>query len=461
MTISFPTTSGDFIPFMDAYSQEGKHGYAYHLAADIAAGLSDNGWLCHPLALWENPSAEVARMIRNPPPFVMNFNLVPTALFVDLNYEGGGRERLIFNDALSRVRRVPVISVLCDHAAHVMKEIVKYDYSSNRISFAVLEPSSIPFLERAGVPRARIVVLPWGGPATIPRWKPFKDRAYDIIFQGSLSELSSAEDFVKKEAAAGVPLPAAHAALDAAEVVVEQNETPDQAIQETLAEAGLNPAQIGIVQISGLVAATDLRSRTIRRERFLTAFAGLPVHFFGDYPADFQRRFSRAVFHGKKPFQEMLDVARNAKMALCEMINLRENVHMRLPYAVSSGCLAIAEKNLRLGRDFTDMENIIFSSNPYKDVADKVRTILADSRLGQDMIDAARPIYEARYTWRTAVKALAPLLPPPVAPPPRLARSPAAGVKPAKAKPPKVKPTKAKRGAKPAPKARSRRAPRP
>ncbi|MEK7246335.1 MAG: hypothetical protein AAB223_09990, partial [Pseudomonadota bacterium] len=260
----------------------------------------------------------------------------------------------------------------------------------------------------------KMICLPWGGPPPTPNPKPFKDRAYPLIFQGSLGELESEQEFVKRRKADGTSQPVARGLLRAAERVVEENEELDAIILTEIRKEGVDPARLNVIDFATMVKHVDRRSRTIRRGRFLSAFADLPVHFFGNYPENFRRKFSRARFHGLKAFGEMAEVAGDAKMALCESLNWRENVDLRPPYSMAQGCLIVAEKsNLRLGRDFTDMKNIVFSSHPYRDAAEKVEAILADPKLGQDMIDAARPIYQSRYTWRETVKALAPFLPPP------------------------------------------------
>ncbi|MBM3732115.1 MAG: glycosyltransferase family 1 protein [Acidimicrobiia bacterium] len=308
--------------------------------------------------------------------------------------------------------KIPVVTILCDHAVHMLHRVVGYDHAALGMSFAALEANSVPFLERAGVPRSRIVCLPWGGPPPDPSPKPFAGRAYDIIFHGSLDSLIPEQEFLRAETAVGLAEPEARAILRAAERVVEGDIDPDRSLPEACAEESIDTSRLDLMRLARMVKATDIRSRAIRRERFLSAFADAPVHFFGNYPEAFKRKFSRAVFHENKSFSEISAISRNAKIALCDMVNFRRNAHLRLMYDQAHGCLSATEHNDRLGGDFTDMENIIFASHPYPDIADKVRAVLADPARGQAMVDAARPIYKSRYTWRETVKALIPLLPP-------------------------------------------------
>src|SRR5690606_9299723 len=160
---------------------------------------------------------------------------------------------------------------------------------------------------------------------------------------------------------------------------------------------------LNAIQFGYLVMATDNRSRGIRRERFLSAFSELPVDFFGTYPAEFARRFRHATFHGGKPFADVVAFGTDTKIALCETVNWRRNAHLRLLYAYAGGGLAAAERNVRLSDDFTDMKDIVFLEHSYDEDAEKVVEILADPAHGQEMADAARPLYEERYTWRRTV----------------------------------------------------------
>ncbi len=233
----------------------------------------------------------------------------------------------------------------------------------------------------------------------------------------------------------------AQAMSRAVEAVVEEGAGVEAAARSGLRSHGVDPGLFNIDQFRLILQMTERQARAVGRHRFLAAFADLPVDFFGEFPRDFQRGFPRATFHAGVPFRQIIEITRDAKMSLSDTIGWRENAHLRLTYALPHGGLPVAERNPRLERDFTDMKNIIFTSYPHRDAADKARAVLDDPRRGQDMVDAARPIYEARYTWRETVKVLAPFLPPPV--PPAEEKSPRKASRP-----------------KSAPKARPRRAPR-
>ena len=414
---------GFFITLSDQYVSAGRlDGYAHTLGRDIAAGLAANGWPCEAVAPWIDPHLK-AVFEGGLPPFVLAFNLYPDTE-IDVNSRAGKTEKVHLFQMLQDFLKVPVICVLCDHVAHHLTYIARYRLNedgspkyaspSDGIAFAPLEPGSFPFLEMITVPRSKMICLPWGGPSPAPEPKPFEDRAYQLVFQGSLEELESEREFMKRCKAGGMSPPVVRGLLRATERAVEENEELHVIILTEIKKEGVDPARLTVFDLAKMVGYADRRARTIRRDRFLSAFANLPVDFFGRYPKNFRRKFHRARFHGLKTFGEVTEIAGDTKIALCETINLRENVHMRLPYSMAQGCLVVAEKsNLRLGRDFTDMKNIVLSAYPYRDAAEKVEAILADPKLGQDMTDAAKPIYQSRYTWRETVKALAPFLPPP------------------------------------------------
>lgn len=402
---------GRFVSFVDGYTGGSLGGYSHTMSTDIAAALTVAGWPCVPFAMWQD-SRNLNDLIAEPrPPFVLNLNMLPFDWGFDVTI-GDKTQRMTIYEVLNRNFDVPVTVVMCDHPVHLMGELIKYDYGANGFNFAVLEPGDIFFLKRAGVPRDRIVHFPWGGPPPDPSPKPFADRAYDIVFHGSVGEIPNDATYLEQEANAGVPPPIGRTILRAAEAVVEQDEDVGQTFLAACASEGIDPESFSLIQFSYLVRATDVRARAIRRERFLSAFADQPVHFFGSYPDAFKRKFPRATFHGTKTFAEILEIKKDAKISLCETVNWRHNVHLRVTYAYANGCLAAAERNIRLAGDFSDMENIVFLSHPYADAGEKMREVLADPKRGQAMIDAAMPIYEERYTWRRTVAALAPFLPP-------------------------------------------------
>ena len=267
-------------------------------------------------------------------------------------------------------------------------------------------------MKKIGIPGDRIIHLPWGGPPCAPSPKPFTQRTHDIVFHGSLVDPPTEEEFLRHETAAGIKKIVVQVILRAADAVVEQGTAPTEAVATACAGADINLEKLSINHLSYLVVAVDVRSRAIRRERFLTAFTALPVHFFGNYSESFKRKFARATFHGKKKFSEVMEAVRDTKISLCENLNWWDNVHLRVTYAMANGGLVAAENTMRLARDFADMRNIILTEHPYRDVADKVREVLADPAREQAMVDASRPVYESRYRWSVTVRALAPFFEP-------------------------------------------------
>lgn len=424
------------------------------MAEDIAATLTANGWPCRAFPTWLIKDVnDLFRAKRTP--FILNMNLIPAYEVNATTIRGKDsfQEKIIFYRAWEKYRGVPVVNILIDQAFHHINAIGKYLPWPDGMALATLEQSDLSWLENLGIARGRMIHLPWGGPAPDPKPKPFGKRTHDVIFHGGLEPLESKADFSARCMSLGVPEACGEGLLRAAEQVVEESAGVERAFRAAMEAAGADPARFGTTQVALMLYLIDRRARTIRRHGFLSAFVDVPVQFFGQYPPDFQRRFSRAVFHREKTFREIIEITRDARMSLCESINWRDNVHLRLTYSIPYGCLAVAEKNPHLERDFTDMKNIVFSSYPHGNTAEKVESILANRRLGQEMVDAAMPIYNSRYTWLETVKLLAPFLPPPgaVVPPPS-AEKKAAKSKMARSKSARIKS---------APRARSRRGRRP
>ncbi len=380
-------------------------GYPHVMGEDIAGALTANGWPCQACAAWKI----TAEIFAQKPPFVLGMNLIP-----DWSVTASeGKEPIPFYQALRKYLKVTVVNILLDQAFHHFDVIAKHSPALDGIVMASLEHSDASFLERIGVPSSRMVHLPWGGPPTEPNPKPFKDRAYDLIFHGGMDPVESNAAYRASLAKRKYPDATIDAMVRATDMVIEEGEGVAAAVEAAGKVEGLDLTQLNLAQAGLILWDVDMRARRIRRRKFLLAFADMPVHFFGKYPPEFAHQFSRASFHGGKTFREIVGIMGDAKISLCETINWRDNAHLRLTYAIPHGCLVAAEKNARLGLDFTDMEDIVFSSHPYGDMAEKARTVLANPRRGQEMADAARSVYESRYTWRETVKALAPFLPPP------------------------------------------------
>lgn len=432
---------GVFFTFQDAYSLSAKldplDGYGHVMAEDIAAALTENGWPCRTVPAWKAQRFDELFKIGRVP-FVLNMNLIPD---IEVTETSTGAATTFYN-TWRKYFRLPVVAVLIDQGFHHWTRIRSHLPLGDDMALAVLEKSDEPFLRDAGAAPGRVVHLPWGGPPPEAKSKPFARRRYDLVFHGGMDMPKSEAEFRQQFLALGASDAIAQGAADAVAAVVEEGAGVEDAVRSRLSARGVDPGVFSILQRCKVLQLADRQARSIGRHRFLSAFADLPVDFFGDYPDAFRRGFPRARFHSGIPFRRIIDVMRDAKMSLCETIAWRENAHLRLTYAIPYGCLPVAEKNPRLARDFTDMQDIVFTSHPHADAADKVRALLADPKRGQAMIDAARPIYAARYAWRETVKVLAPFLPPPLP-------AGAGGGNPRKQK------------AKSAPKARSRRARRP
>jgi glycosyltransferase involved in cell wall biosynthesis len=431
---------GLFVSYRDTYVHHetgSADGYAHALAADIATALSANDWPCVPVAPWLD--ADLGGVFAGRlPPFVLNFNLLPKDVVATVRRAGIETQESIYA-LLSESLGTPVICVLLDHAAHHLPNIVLNAYAARNVRFAYFEKSSWSFLSGLGIPRERAIHLRWGGPPPDQHPKPIACRRGGVVFHGSLRPVKAESDFFRAAAALSVPAVLAEAALAAVAPIIEEDADTYVALLAEIRRRGIDPASVLLGVKSFLLSELDLRSRYVRRERFLTAFAGLPVDFFGTFPNEFAAKFPRATFHGSKSYGEVMAFTRDAKLVLCENLNWQENIHPRVTYAMAQGTPVLAESSAVLRASFADMKNIALVSHPYRDAAEKAEALFADPALAQALADAARPVYEAGHTWREVVKALAPLLPPPVS----------------------TKPTKARRGAKSVRKARSRRARRP
>ncbi len=403
---------GYFFTFKDQYAYPSKSlGYAHFLAADIAAELTANGWPCE-LA---NPTivSEVSEALAPPyPGFALNFNLFPIkTIDVDVAVNGGSRQIGIY-ELLSAYLRRPMICVLLDQAFHVLTEIERNPYAVDSVHFAYFEKSCLYFLLQAGVPRARTVHITWGGPPPDPNPKPIKDRGHDLVFHGRLSLVELDKGLIGQIMS---PFPASSMIDLMHEVagdIVNKRLSVYAALLAGLKNKNIASTALSHKQTAFLAHLADRISRNIRRERFLLAFTDMSVNFFGEFPDSFKIKFSRATFHGTKPYEEVMDFSRDAKIMLCENLNWRSNIHPRATYAMAQGCVVLAERNDTLDKSFADMKTMILTSHPYEDAAGKAAMVLENSALGQGIVDAARPIYESRHTWRETINALAPFLPP-------------------------------------------------
>ncbi len=431
MAESFDREPGIFVSFRDVYvfrEQTSANGYAHAMAGDIAAALTAKGWPCVPVAPWLDE--ELGGVFAGKrPPFVLNFNLFPKDLLANIQRDGA-LEQVHAYRLLSEFLDIPVICVLLDHAAYHLPNLAFHSYAARNIRFAFFEKSAPPFLAGLGVPGARAVHMRWGGPPPDRNPKPIASRTHDIVFHGSLRPLKPEQDFIGEAENLSVPAALAVAALGAVDRIVEGGEDIHDALLAEFRRRGIDPATVRLEVLGFLLRDLDTRGRRIRRERFLSAFAGLPVNFFGEFPGSFAKKFKRAVFHGVKSYSAIMATTRDAKITLCENLNWRANIHPRITYAMAQGSLVLAEGNDALRDSFTDMETIAMVSHPYRDAAAKAEALLADPALAQAMVDAVRPIYEAGHTWREAVKVLAPFLPPPgPIPPPAPAKKKSAKTK--------------------------------
>jgi glycosyltransferase involved in cell wall biosynthesis len=311
----------------------------------------------------------------------------------------GARARTLLVDLNGRVRLKEAagfakFSFVTDHPAVMLEPLA--DAPPDAV-IGCVDRSHLSFCEAIGLPQ-RTIFFPHGGPTPDAAPLPLAERDIPLLFVGHLAALPRPEDLTRGlEGSSSL----VRALIQAAANEAVAGACPFEALRGACRDRGVDWREFGR---NGLMAAIDVISRWVEahgRRRLLDALSGLPVRVVGRV-ADgfFDRRPDGFEFTGPAGFDEVRRLFRRTRLLLNSVTVFPDGSHERIWYGMAAGCAVATDPSRFVAEDFRDGESIHFWPNDPAGIRAIAQRALEDPEGLQTIVDAARPAYAARHTWR-------------------------------------------------------------
>lgn len=370
------------------------------MIADICAALGRAGAACDRVEAADNNAfnAFLLEARRQPRQFIATFNfMVP---FPD-NSIGGKK---IFVPELFAARAV---TLFLDHPIHLAPMIARFESAARQHVYrpapaptpiyGVMEADHAIVLHDLGIEPDRIFVFPQAGPSPVDALIPLAERPIDLLFHGSIADLTPEDEFLHAHRFIGPDFPkAVRETLDAA---LTGREDVYGAAKKALAAMGKSTT---VAQIAEFARIIDVRARLVRRWALLSGLADLKIHFCGNVAESFRRANPNGVYLGAKPFDDVMALARQSKIVLNDTINLRQAALMRFHYSMAQGCVLATESSAWFRDAFADGEDAVLLE-PGTPHAEILRDVLDDPGRAQRIAEAGRAKQMRAHQWDNRV----------------------------------------------------------
>ncbi|MBL6945215.1 MAG: glycosyltransferase family 1 protein [Rhodospirillales bacterium] len=376
----------------------------------VYGGTNDSYWsimgraICDALSAREETCIFFSPLIDKDEKFLMNTldaNILPK-YFLLFNFMPNFMTYVNRSTSEPTFYRTPtrVVRVLLDHPVHVTEELRDQvaaieknpDLRPLRI-FLVMEPNHIPILEKLGISRGQIFVMPQAGPPVLENVKPIKDRAIPLLFSGSVLPLTSDDDFAPRIGCGDSRLRRVF------EETIAEVLDGDRDVFDIVTDKFAEPiANKTVANKFWLTYVIDHRARTLRRHRLFATLRDLPIRFFGDFSDDFRKANKNGIFAGGRAWREICNEMAESQIVINDTINLRDAALIRFFYTIAHGAIAATEMNRFLTSFFADGESVVALNHDDNNAA-KIRALLDDPVGAQSIADSAREIYAESHTW--------------------------------------------------------------
>ena len=326
------------------------------------------------------------------PKFFLFFNFLPRLN----NPEGSNLLGTTFDNIPTRIVRM-----ILDHPVHITNDVRVQIAAINQNPslrplriFTVMESKHIPALERLGISREQIFVMPQAGPPLLEDVMPLKDRTIPLLFSGTIPPLGPDGEFAHQ---IGCGDPSLRAAVEESVAeVLDGHRDVFEIVTDKFAEPIENRT---VADPHKLTVEIDRRGRTLRRHLLFATLRDFPIRFFGEFSDDFKRANPNGIYAGNLSWREVLHRMADSQIVVNDTINLRESALTRFYNSLVHGAVVATDMNEFLKRSFKDGEAIVALNHRGDENASKIRSILDDPAGAQSIADRARAIYSESHTW--------------------------------------------------------------
>lgn len=245
------------------------------------------------------------------------------------------------------------------------------------------------------------VFLPHAGPSPTRTMIPMRERAFPILFAGSLPAFPGTGHW--RDHNPDVPEDIAAIIIGAAEAVVSHAHPTLHALQQAAQDQARDPfTEFSAATLITFVQQIEQLAEQISRSAMLLALRDLPVRLIAPGVPEFLKPLPEQwVFAGECSADELLAQMADTKIVLNPVVKFPYGAHDRVFNAQSQGAIAATPFSHFLDQDYTDDQSILFV-DPEKDArgtSDRLGALLSDDQAMQSMAQSATEIYQDRHTW--------------------------------------------------------------
>ena len=226
-----------------------------------------------------------------------------------------------------------------------------------------------------------------------------KDKMIDVLFCGSFADITKFDESMLKYS------PKMKKFIVAlAKDIIKKPTTPIQRLANEISRkqyfltTGDN--------LIGCMILADRYTRSLKRKNLLEQLlkSGITVHCYGNgWESSGLSKYDNFISRPAINYRDIMDVMNKSKIVLCTLPNLHNGVHDRIFSTMQMHAVSVTDPTTSLKEMFTDMKSIVFYNNTqqgYGEVTDKIKTLLSNDALLEEITMAGNAIALRDHTWK-------------------------------------------------------------
>lgn len=255
----------------------------------------------------------------------------------------------------------------------------------------------------------RIGFLPHGG-CQAENIIPYGERSIDLSFMGSYGRPERVwDEFQKYPPQMRMLLQGCCGYL-----LEHTDKTIEQAVQERMAALGITCPAEEFAAVGAEFRDVDRYVRSWFRDKVVRTIveAGIAVDVYGDGWEDMEVENKSCLrVHDKVDFRESLEIVADSRISLNVMPWFKNGSHDRVFSAMLCGAVCLTDESGYLTEECRDGGELVFYRLGHmEELPGRIRRILTDGQMGQEVSAEGRKLAEKKHTWAARGQQLLQLL---------------------------------------------------
>jgi hypothetical protein len=297
-------------------------------------------------------------------------------------------------------KNIIYITSYIDHPMYLMDRIKMI--VPRQISYFV-DKAYVELVENL-LPKIQPKLLPQAGCYNKSEFS-IKDKTIDVLFCGSYSNLSEFDNGMIKYS------PKMKKFINTLiKEIINKPTTPLQRLANEIARkqyfltTGDN--------LVGCMVLADKYTRALKRRNLLEHLLknGITIHCYGNgWENSELQKYDNFIMKPATTYREVLDIMNKSKIVLCNLPNLPNGAHDRIFSTMQMHSISVTDLSTSLKEMFLDMKDIVFYNNTelgYKEVTDKIKTLLSNDTLLEEITKAGHYIAMKNHTWKNRAETI-------------------------------------------------------